>query len=239
MTSERRAHRDRSNRRSRAASPTTRVWRALAVAMPVTVILLAVAAVQTGAISRFGDWLLGPTTTAARLTTTNQSDGGPVTYPPAAIRGGALPERTGTAARGTGEAQDGDRGGAAQARRTTTATSAAKSARTAKTRSGTTTTSTPAQQSTTTSTTGSAGETTTSTAAPTTSTSTTTAPQTTTTASTPATATQAPSSDQATEVIRLTNAARAANGCSVALKADGKLTNAAQGHSADMAAKNY
>ncbi|MBL8932159.1 MAG: CAP domain-containing protein, partial [Kineosporiaceae bacterium] len=37
----------------------------------------------------------------------------------------------------------------------------------------------------------------------------------------------------------LTNAARAANGCSVALKADGKLTNAAQGHSADMAAKNY
>lgn len=40
-------------------------------------------------------------------------------------------------------------------------------------------------------------------------------------------------------VVKLTNEARAAKGCTVALKVSGRITTAAQGHASDMAAQNY
>ncbi len=52
------------------------------------------------------------------------------------------------------------------------------------------------------------------------------------------TATQAPVGGEAAEVVRLTNEQRVANGCP-ALTVNGALTRAAQGHSEDMAARNY
>ncbi|WP_344425862.1 CAP domain-containing protein [Pseudonocardia ailaonensis] len=80
------------------------------------------------------------------------------------------------------------------------------------------------------------------TSAPPTTTTTTTTPPPTTTApprtTTPRPVTTPPPSGPAAQVVALTNQARAAAGCG-ALRTDPRLTQAAQGHSADMAARNY